>query len=65
MSSPNLPKRGKGRPAIGRRILVTLSPVQITTAKTLGAGVVSAGVRVALDRAKRSPRATYLQPTQA
>lgn len=46
------PSRGAGRPAIGRRVIVTLTDAQIVTAGQLGNGIIAAGVRQALDRAE-------------
>lgn len=44
-------KRSRGRPAIGERIIVTLTPEQRALAEQLGGGVIGRGVRRALDLA--------------
>lgn len=48
---PKIAKNRVGRPSIGRRILVTLTDAQMRTAAELGSGIVSAGVRLAIDEA--------------
>ena len=47
-------RTNSGRRATGGnpRILVTLKPIQIETAKRLGSGNQSSGIRIALDMAK-------------
>ncbi len=54
--------RGAGRPAIGRRVLVTLSDAQIATARALGNGVIAAGVRAALELAAEGSRSRSARP---
>ena len=44
------PKRGPGRPAIGRRVVVNLEEQHIRRAKQLGRGKIAEGVRIALTR---------------
>lgn len=43
--------RGRGRPFLGKAVLVRLDEQETQIAKALGAGIVSAGVRVALHAA--------------
>ena len=46
---------GAGLPKIvgGKRVLVTLTPKNVETAKNLGGGNVSKGIRAALDKVKK------------
>ncbi len=46
---------GAGLPKIegGKRVLVTLTPKNVETAKSLGGGNVSKGIRAALDKVKK------------
>ena len=58
------PKRGPGRPQLGERTHITISPGQRATAEQLGYGVVAEGVRRALDMAAAWLRGELKPPPQ-
>lgn len=46
------PRRGKGRPSLGKPVLVVLSDQDVSIAKEIGGGVIAEGVRRALRAAE-------------